>query len=346
MARPLRIEHAGAWYHITARGTDRKPIYRDERDYQRFCELLGEVAERFRWQIHAYVLMPNHFHLLVETLDANVSASMHWLAVSYSVWFNSRHRRRGHIFPGRFKGIVFDPPVWGLALSRWVHLNPVRVGQLRSAKSGRSAARVEAFSAANPALVRERLAVLRQFPWSSYRAYIGLARAPSWLCCGRILDWVSRGPAAAQRAAYRKYTEQAVRNGLAESPWEQVSGQVILGRGHFLRRMQRIVSGGVRRPRPALRKIAARNKWRAVVKAVEAVKGEKWEHFRNRYGDWGRDVALYLARRTGQLKLAELGRLAGGIHSATVAAAVIRMPQRLKKDHALAKIVDRVSAKL
>src|SRR5262245_24523527 len=91
MARPLRIERAGAWYYITARGNERKPIYREPRDYQRFCELLGEAAERFRWRIHAYVLLPNHFHLLIETLDANLSASMHWLGVSYSMWFNWQH---------------------------------------------------------------------------------------------------------------------------------------------------------------------------------------------------------------------------------------------------------------
>ena len=91
MARALRIERAGGWYHLTARGNQRQPIYEDRRDYQHFCELLAEAVTRFRWRLHAYVLMKSHFHLLVETLDPNLSASMQWLGVSYTLWFNRRH---------------------------------------------------------------------------------------------------------------------------------------------------------------------------------------------------------------------------------------------------------------
>ena len=109
------MERAGAWYHITARGNERRSIYRHQKDYRHFCELLGEAVERFRWRLHAYVLMPNHYHLLVQTSEPNLSASMQWLSVSYSVWFNLKHRRSGHLFQGRFKAIVVDPVDWGLA---------------------------------------------------------------------------------------------------------------------------------------------------------------------------------------------------------------------------------------
>src|SRR6266850_581799 len=116
MARPLRIERAGGWYHLTARGNERQPIYRSPRDYQHFCELLAETIDRFRWRLHAYVLMRNHFHLLVETLEPNLCASMQWLGVSYSVWFNRKHQRSGHLFQGRFKSIIVDPSVWSVSL--------------------------------------------------------------------------------------------------------------------------------------------------------------------------------------------------------------------------------------
>ena len=144
MARPLRIERAGAWYHITARGNERKSIYRHQKDYLRFCELLGEAVDRFRWRLHGYVLMPNHYHLLLETSEANLSASMQWLSVSYSVWFNLRHQRSGHLFQGRFKSIVVDPVGWGLALSRYVHLNPVRISRLGRLAGGMDYASVAA----------------------------------------------------------------------------------------------------------------------------------------------------------------------------------------------------------
>ena len=118
MAKPLRIERAGAWYHVTARGNERRDIYRDERDRRRFCELLGEAVERFRLVLHSYVLRDNHFHLLAETTEPNLGAAMQWLNVSYSVWFNLRHRRVGHLFQGRYRALIVEPAGWGLALSR------------------------------------------------------------------------------------------------------------------------------------------------------------------------------------------------------------------------------------
>ena len=128
MARPLRIDQAGGWYHLTSRGNERGRIFRDDRDRAHFQELLGELVARFRWRIHSHVLMDNHYHLEAETPETNLSAGMHWLQVSYSVWFNRRHHRVGHLFQGRFKAIVVDPETWGVALSHYIHLNPVRLG--------------------------------------------------------------------------------------------------------------------------------------------------------------------------------------------------------------------------
>src|SRR5713226_9346510 len=103
MARPLRIERPGGRYHVTARGNERRAIYRNDRDRFHFMEVLAELPERYGVRVHAYALMDNHFHLLLETPEANLSRAMQWFNVSYCVWFNRRHQRAGHLFQGRFK---------------------------------------------------------------------------------------------------------------------------------------------------------------------------------------------------------------------------------------------------
>jgi len=115
MARLLRINLAGAWYHVTARGNEQKPIYRQERDRVHFLELLAPWQERFRLRLHAYVLMDNHYHLLLETSEANLSRAMQWLNVSYTVWFNRRHQRAGHLLQGRFKAVLVERTVFGVS---------------------------------------------------------------------------------------------------------------------------------------------------------------------------------------------------------------------------------------
>ena len=141
MARPLRIEQVGGWYHITGRGNERRSIYRSERDREHFREQMAEMTRRFAVLMHAYVLMDNHYHLLVELREPNLSRAVQWLNVSYSIWFNLRHRRSGHLFQGRFKSVIVNPEEWGLELSRYVHLNPVRVAKLGLGKSDRQARR-------------------------------------------------------------------------------------------------------------------------------------------------------------------------------------------------------------
>ena len=108
MARPTRIHAVGAWYHVTARGNERRAIFRGDQDRLHFLELLDEAVGRFGLCVHAYVLLDNHYHLLVETPLANLSVAMQWLGVSYTVWFNSHHRRAGHLFQGRFKAVVME----------------------------------------------------------------------------------------------------------------------------------------------------------------------------------------------------------------------------------------------
>jgi len=188
MARPLRIELAGGWYHVTNRGNERKAIYRDERDRGHFLELVEETTLRFRVRLHSYVLMENHYHLIVELLDPNLSRAIQWLNISYSVWFNRRHRRSGHVVQGRFKSVLVKRDEWALSLSRYVHLNPVRLAELGLGKRHRRAQSAGLSPAPDAAQVRKRLEVLRSHRWSSYRACAGLCASPTWLECDTILS--------------------------------------------------------------------------------------------------------------------------------------------------------------
>src|SRR5258705_13674953 len=183
------------------------------------------MVELFRVRLHAFVLMDNHYHLLLELGEANLSRAVQWLNVSYTVWFNRKPRRAGHLFQGRFKSVLVNPEEWALSLSRYLHLNPVRVGRLGLGKSERQRMRVGAAGAPEPEVVRQRIALLREHCWSSYRAYIGLAAKPAWLECEVILKF-GAGKAAERQANYRRYVEAAVREGLEQSPWEQLREQV------------------------------------------------------------------------------------------------------------------------
>jgi REP element-mobilizing transposase RayT len=346
MARPLRIEVAGGWYHVTARGNERRAIYRDDQDRRHFLELIGEAAQRFGLAVHAYVLMDNHYHLLVETREANLSRAMQWLGVSYTVWFNRRHRRVGHLFQGRFKAVALEQNA-GAEVSRYLHMNPVRVGALRLGKAAREQAVAGMGQAPDAKLVAERLKRLRSYRWSSYGAYVGLEQAPQWLACEPVLAMV--GGSARERnqwrRRYRAFVEEAVREGLGESPWERVEGQVLLGGAEFVKRMRALLKGN-EKEQPGLRGLRQWHWIEEVIGVVEGLKREKWAAFRDRYGDWGRDVVLYFGRKRCGLKLRELAEWAGGLDEATVGLAVQRLEKKAAGDWTLARIVKRVEAKL
>jgi len=203
MARPLRIEYPGAVYHITSRGNARQDIFLDDEDRRVFLELLSQTVERFNWLCHAYCLMDNHYHLLVETLAPTLSRGMRQLNGVYTQKFNRRHGRVGHLFQGRYKAILVEKESHLLELCRYVVLNPVRAGLVRWAGD---------------------------WPWSSYRATAGLEEAPPFL----NTDWVLAQFAGEGEKARRAYQE-FVAQGLGKSPWDALRGQVFLGSEEFLK---------------------------------------------------------------------------------------------------------------
>jgi REP element-mobilizing transposase RayT len=206
MARPLRLEFAGALYHVTSRGDGREAIFRGDGDRLVFFEVLGGVWERFNWVIHAYCLMTNHYHLLVETPDGNLAKGMRELNGVYTQRFNRIHRRVGHVFQGRYKAILVQKETYLLELARYVVLNPVRAHMVASAGD---------------------------YPWSSYRAMTREDAAPDWLETRAILAMFGQTEGQAI-ASYRNF----VAAGTGEpSPWENLKRQVFLGTDTFVESM-------------------------------------------------------------------------------------------------------------
>ena len=345
MARPLRIEIPGGCYHVTARGNERRNIFRDEADRRHFVELLAELPERFGTVLHAYVVMPNHFHLVLETPAANLSRTGQWLNVSYSVWFNRRHQRSGHLFQGRFGAIIIEDDAGLQEVGRYVHLNPVRVKRLGLDQERRKAGMMGLAAPASAAVVAERLAILRSWKWSSYPAYAGYAVVSPWLNCALLGSLCGGRNLKERQAALREYTEEAVREGLLERPWDRLIGGVVLGSKAFAQRLRAKVRGNLRE-QPMLRRLGRAVTWEEVVRAVESAKGEPWAQFRDRHGDWGRDAALWLGRRIGRMTLRELGQRAGDLDYNAAGAAARRFGRRMAKDRKLARLLSKIKAQL
>jgi putative transposase len=332
MARPLRVHRADAWYHVTARGTKRRDIFREEPDRRHWLELIPELAERFRVPIFAYVMMANHYHLLLSAPELNLSKAMQWFQTSYSMWFNRKHGRVGPLFQGRFHAVVVEPNAFAYELSRYVHLNPVRVKGLGLDKRTRRGARLGLTPAASEEVVRERLKVLRDFRWSSYPAYVRRQEPPKWLDRKLILERSCRGSLADQEQAYRKFVEQAIRDGHEDRFWENLLGQVALGSKDWLKRLQKRLSGQ-NREQPQTRSVQARPAMTQVIAAVEGVRELSWKQFRRLRGDWGRDIVWYLGWHRCGLPLRKLGDIAGGADYAAVSAAIKSIDRKLMRDN-------------
>lgn len=302
------------------------------------------MPERFHTRLHSYVLMDNHYHLVMETLEANLSEGMQWLNGGYSQAFNKRHRRSGHLLEGRFKAIIVEAQRWGLELSRYVHLNPVRVRRFALDKCTQKRNRMGMGTELGSDVWQARIAYLRDYRWSSYRAYIGLDPQPDWLVCETVLNWMV-GWKEEPRLAYRRYVEEAVREGLRQTPWEQLEAQVVLGSHEFVNSLQPRVHGNEREQRE-LRALLKRPDFTQVIGEVERWKGERWEEFVNRHGDWGRDLALCLGYEFCGLTLQQLGTLIGGLDYVSVSGALRRFRQRMEHDPTLAAIFQQICSQL
>ena len=343
MARQLRHHYAGGWYHITARGMGRREIFKDDRDREHFIELLEGMVGRYGVVLHAFVLMENHYHLLIETPAGNASRALQWLNLSYSMWFKAVRNHAGPVFQARFKSIPVDcDGSWALTCSVYIHLNPVRVKALGLGKEERKGGKA-GLSAKEPSeeQVLARLAKLRSHRWSSYPAYAGYAPKPEWLTCETVWKRACAGRGQDAKAEYRSYLEDYLGQGAEEGAFARITAAVAIGGTAFIERLRKRVpkrAGGETNAR-AWRRLLP---FGEVARAVESVKGEPWAAFADRRGDWGRDLALHIGRMRCGLTLKELGGHAGGMGVQAVAKACARMGEKLKTDKRLRRELARV----
>jgi REP-associated tyrosine transposase len=210
MARPLRIEYPGAFYHVTTRGNAGGRIFRSDKDREYFLDLLAFIIERFHWLCHAWCLMDNHYHLIVETPEGNLSRGMRQLNGIYTQKYNWKYGKTGHIFQGRYKAILVDKEGYLLELCRYVVLNPVRAN-----------------------MVKRPL----DWQWSSYRSTAGSVKSPQWLSTDWILTQFGRSRRRAQRL-YRQFVMEGITK---ETPWKDLKGQIFLGDREFIEECKRIL---------------------------------------------------------------------------------------------------------
>jgi len=224
MTRPLRINVAGGgWYHVTARGHNRRQIFSNSSDYRHFIDLLVQMTDRFRLRIHAYALMPNHYHVLISTPEGNLSSAFQWLNVSYSMWFNKKYNRSGSLFQGRFGAVLIQGSEWGLEASVYIHLNPVVMSSKGLGKQERAAER-RGLSQPDKDEVKKRLDDLRSFEWSSYRAYAGYTEKPTWIESDSLLRRVNDSS-----EGYRNLIEERLKQGVEEDFMSKIKWGIVLG---------------------------------------------------------------------------------------------------------------------
>ena len=278
MARPLRIDQEETFYHVINRGNERRIIFRDDADYEGFLSRLGRCSERFELDVFAYVLMRNHYHLLVRTHEANLSRAMQWLGVSYSSWHNARHHRIGHLFQGRFKSFIIQETAYIYRLLLYIHRNPLR------------------------AKATEDLA---DYCWSSYLP-LGYGRfRPDWFDPQLVYDYFDMDRRTFRRAV-RLYDEKS------DDLWSSLYYGVILGSAEVVESVRKKLAGQACDEKPQLRGLQAHGSIDDRIddyrKRLDISKAEYQEYLRpvRRRCRPKRDLLMYLLWRDGRYALAEI----------------------------------------
>lgn len=214
MARHLRIEYPGAWYHFTCRGNERSRIFKDDADRKEFLSILKDSLEKYMVRLHGYVLMENHFHLILHTPSGNLNRFAQRFNTAYTVYYNRRHKRVGHLYQGRYKAILVEKDSYLLALSRYIHLNPVKVKKIKKLP------------------ISGQIEYLRNYQWSSNPGYGLLRYRNDFMCYDDVLEYTG-GDNMHGRKSYREFVEEGLLKDVS-SPFEDVKGQVVLGNTSFV----------------------------------------------------------------------------------------------------------------
>ncbi len=308
MARALRIEFPGAYYHVMGRGNAQQRIFLDDIDRGEFLRLLALAARRYAFAYHAYALMPNHYHILLETAEGGLSRGLQLINGVYSQFFNYRYDRVGHVFQGRFKALLIDGNAYWLAVSRYIHQNPVKAGLVEKPWD---------------------------YPWSSCRELLGLVEPASWLKTDQTLGYLVGS--ADPRLDYRRFLEACTQ----DDPWEDSVGQSFFGSKEFVHRMRQKSSGTVlqnndfayrdeliERPTPET--------------VLDAVGRHLAGHASSRGPGWKNSVekmtAIHMLREAAGLKIVEIAARFG-MNAGAVTQALKRFRPIIANDPGLAQIL-------
>ncbi len=300
MARPLRIEYEGALYHVTGRGNERRKIYFTPADYNKFLGYIKTTRDKYGVILHAYILMTNHYHLIIETPEANLSKIMHHITSGYTMYINKKRKRSGHLFQGRYKSIVVEKDSYLVELSRYIHLNPVRAKMVEK---------------------------LEDYTYSSYPCYI-TKKTNDILTTDMILSLQSKNQKDAKRR-YKEYVDSGVEEEI-ENPYSHVYGGMILGKGQFIKEVLK----KLKRQYLLKEDISHRRLLHGAV-GMEEILQKVAEHYKVtieailiREAAEARKVAIYLIRKHTAVTNGQVGEYFGGLSYSGVA----RIIERLKKD--------------
>ena len=315
MARQLRIEYEHAFYHVISRGERRENIFTCREDKDKFLEKLAETVEKFKIYLHAYVLMDNHFHILLETPHANLSKAMHHLNTSYANWFRFKYHLAGSVFQGRFKAILVEKDSYLLVLSAYIHLNPVRAGIIK---------------------------LPEEFRYSSYRAYIGKVRKPGFLYSAEIMSAFSGNPDAYQRFV------GAIPGGGSKLKQEEIYGcNALLGSNQFIRQAYEKVKARAKKvddreqwETRSLRKVEADDVFESLLVDMRIPEEEIWSR---RRGNVFRKLLVHGLRKYTTGNLREIGLLIK-MDYAAVSAMSRRFAEEIEKKKESKKLWKRLTA--
>jgi putative transposase len=320
MARQWRIEYPGAFYHVLSRGNDRQEVFRSDDDRKMFLRLIEEFSTRFQVDVFAYVLMGNHYHVLLKTGEGNLSKAMQWLGTTYTRKFNNRHDRSGHLFQGRYKSFLVENETYLLRLSCYIHRNPLRAG------------------------IVERLA---DYPWSSYLFYAYAQKAPDWLKTDLILNLMAKGedPHRQYRRKAQEYSAETV------FIWEDVKHGLILGSDAFVTDIRaRFLSDEKKPELPQHNKMIRQFSPREVLeRAAAALNFDLENALQNKRVPAGekdkRDLMMFLLWKSGGLTNQEIGAYFGLTYSA-VSRRVAKTGERLKQEKELADLFEALKSQI
>ena len=333
MARPLRIEYQNAWYHVTSRGNKRANIFRDDKDRKKFLQILRESVALFNVEVHCYVLMDNHFHFLLKTLEANLGRFMQRFNTAYITYFNLRHESVGHLYQGRYKAILVEADEYLLELSRYIHLNPVRVDRYRNLPFER------------------KISMLRSYCWSSFPGYVLSRQADDFVRYDMVLAYMG-GDNKRGRAAYRDFVLQGMALDM-DNPLKKTRGNAILGTDNFMA----WVSENILKQRELLvydyshlkeikKAIPIKELAEAVAKEY-GVKAEEISKSRSRHKE-ARQVLLDITYRTNfkMVSLKEMGQELGGVSGERINQVHKKVQIELKQNKQLEERIEKIMESL